>query len=190
MYLLVGLGNPEEKYRKTFHNMGFLAVENAALLLGAKFDKKECRAVVAETNVKGEKVVLAKPQTYMNLSGESIRELMGKYHVSPDRMMVFYDDYDIPKGALRIRKNGSAGTHNGMRNIVENIRTTEFPRVRIGTFDEECREIPILNYVLMQIREKDFPVYDEVLQNAGKAGVMFASGEPLDKIMQAYNKKD
>ena len=94
MYLLVGLGNPDEKYRKTFHNMGFLAVENAALALGAKFNKKTCRALVAETFVRGEKVILAKPQTYMNLSGESVKELLSKYKITPDCMLVFYDDYD------------------------------------------------------------------------------------------------
>ncbi len=188
MYLLVGLGNPDAKYRKTFHNMGYLAVENAAILLGAKFTKRECRALVAETYVKGEKVVLAKPETYMNLSGESVRDLLARYRVPAQNMMVFYDDYDLKKGSVRVREKGSAGTHNGMRNIVENIKTTEFPRVRVGIFDEELKEIPILNYVLMNVREQDYAVYDQALQLAGKAGELFASGAPFDAVMRTCNK--
>ncbi len=190
MKLLVGLGNPDEKYRKTFHNMGFLAVENAALLLGAKFSKKDCKAVIAETYVKGEKVILAKPQTYMNLSGESVIDLMAKYRVSSTDLLVFYDDFDLPKGALRIRKNGSAGTHNGMRNIIQEIGTTDFPRVRVGIKDAELSHIPIMNYVLSGIREQDYAVYDEVLQLAGKAGAMFANGEEIETIMRLCNKKE
>jgi PTH1 family peptidyl-tRNA hydrolase len=190
MYLLVGLGNPDEKYRKTFHNMGFLAVENAALLLDAKFNKKTCRAQVAETFVRGEKVILAKPQTYMNLSGEAVKELLAKYKISPDKMLVFYDDYDLPKGSVRVRPSGSAGTHNGMRNIIQNIGTTEFARVRIGIRDEEWKDVPIIDYVLARIREKDYPVYDEALQLAGKAGALFAEGKPFDAVMRECNKKD
>ncbi|MBE7091497.1 MAG: aminoacyl-tRNA hydrolase [Clostridiales bacterium] len=189
MKLLVGLGNPDEKYRKTFHNMGFLAVENAALLLGLKFTEKKCKALVAETYIKGEKVVLAKPQTYMNLSGESVKDLMGYYHVSPKDLLVFYDDYDLPKGTLRIRQNGSAGTHNGMRNIVSEIGSTEFPRVRVGIKDAELSQIPIMNYVLSTIREQDYAIYDEVLQLAGKAGEAFALGEDIESVMRKYNKK-
>ena len=115
MYLIVGLGNPEKKYEKTFHNMGFLAAGDAAEALNTKFKKKECEASVAEAFVNGEKVVIARPMTYMNASGRAVKQLMAKYKVSPHEMVVLYDDYDLPKGHVRIRPSGSAGTHNGMR---------------------------------------------------------------------------
>ena len=118
MYLIVGLGNPGEKYATTFHNMGFMALEILAQKLNLRFKTKQCRAETAECFRKGEKVILARPQTFMNLSGESVRELMGKFRVPPENLLVVYDDLDLNPGALRLRPNGSSGTHNGMRNIV------------------------------------------------------------------------
>ena len=132
MFLIVGLGNPEKKYEKTFHNMGFLAVGEAAAKLGVKFKKKECEASVAEAFIGGEKVILARPVTYMNASGRAVKQLMAKYKVSPSELLVIYDDFDLPKGKLRIRASGSAGTHNGMRSIIGEIGSSEFPRIRIG----------------------------------------------------------
>ena len=101
MFLIVGLGNPEKKYEKTFHNMGFLAVGEAAAKLGVKFKKKECEASVAEAFIGGEKVILARPVTYMNASGRAVKQLMAKYKVSPSELLVIYDDFDLPKGKLR-----------------------------------------------------------------------------------------
>ncbi len=103
MFLIVGLGNPEEKYFKTFHNLGYLAAGDCAELLGVKFKKKECEAVTAEGYIKGEKVILARPVTYMNASGRAVKQLMSKYKVSPRELVVLYDDYDLPKGSVRIR---------------------------------------------------------------------------------------
>ena len=122
MYLIVGLGNPEKKYEKTFHNMGYIAVGDAAEALGAKFKKKECEASVAEAFVSGEKVILARPLTYMNNSGRAVKQLMSKYKISEENLIVIYDDYDLPKGKVRIRASGSAGTHNGMRSIIGDVK--------------------------------------------------------------------
>ena len=186
MYLIVGLGNPEQKYEKTFHNMGFIAVTDAAELLGVKFKKKECEASVAEAFVGGEKVILARPLTYMNNSGRAVKQLMAKYKIAPENLLVIYDDYDLPKGKIRIRASGSAGTHNGMRSIIGETGLKEFPRIRIGIRDEEVN-IPIINYVLSEVRKEDYEVFGSACKKAGEAAVAFASGETIDKVMGKFN---
>ena len=153
MFLIVGLGNPEEKYAKTFHNMGFLAAGDAAAILGTKFRKKECEASVAEAYVGGEKIVIARPLTYMNASGRAVRQLIARYKDSPAELVVIYDDYDLPKGHVRIRPSGSAGTHNGMRSVIAETGLTEFARIRIGIRDPEVN-IPIINYVLSEVKRR------------------------------------
>lgn len=187
MKIIVGLGNPDEKYKKTYHNLGFIAAEDAAIELSFAFKHKKCRALVAEGFVKGEKVVIAKPQTYMNLSGESVRELIGYYKASANDLIVIYDDYDLPKGSLRIRRGGSAGTHNGMRNIVSEIGTQDFARVRIGFKGDG--NIPLIDYVLSGIAKEDYPVFAETVHAAGLAAADFARGEDFEAIMRKYNKR-
>ena len=189
MKLIVGLGNPDDKYKNTFHNLGFMSVEKAAEILGVEFNKTKCRALVAETKIGAEKVILAKPQTYMNLSGESVRELVNFYKIDSKDVLVIYDDYDLFKGALRIRESGSAGTHNGMRNIVQELGHGNFPRVRIGFKPTEAIQIPIINYVLSGISEVDKPVYSKTIESASKAAVEFARGISIQDVMQRYNTK-
>ena len=187
MRLIVGLGNPEKKYETTFHNMGFLAVGEAAEKLGVKFKKKECEASVAEAFLGGDKVILARPVTYMNASGRAVKQLMSKYKVSPEDLLVIYDDFDLPKGKLRIRASGSAGTHNGMRSIIGEIGTSDFPRIRIGIRDEAVN-IPIVNYVLAQIKKEDYPLFADACSSAADAAIAFARGEEIERVMSAYNK--
>ena len=129
MKLVVGLGNYGDKYAYTHHNMGFLAVECLADKLGFKFKKRECDSLIAEGYISGEKVILAKPLTFMNLSGIAVKQLLNKFKLTPADMVVIYDDIDIERGTLRVRQKGSAGTHNGMRNIIETIKTEDFKRV-------------------------------------------------------------
>ena len=147
MYLIVGLGNPDKKYEKTFHNMGFIAAGDAAEILGVKFKKKECEASIAEAFVGGEKVIIARPLTYMNNSGRAVKQLISKYKIPQENLIVIYDDYDIPKGKVRIRAQGSAGTHNGMRSIIGETGWKEFARIRVGIRDEALN-IPLIDYVL------------------------------------------
>ena len=187
MFLIVGLGNPEKKYETTFHNMGFLAVGDAAEKLGVKFKKKECEASVAEAFVGGERVILARPVTYMNASGRAVKQLMAKYKVPPENLLVIYDDFDLPKGKLRIRATGSAGTHNGMRSIIGEIGTSEFPRIRIGIKDPEVN-IPIINYVLADIRKEDYPLFADACGRAADAAIRFAKGETIENVMNAFNQ--
>ena len=186
MFLIVGLGNPEEKYVKTFHNMGFLAAGDAAAILGTKFRKKECEASVAEAYVGGEKIVIARPLTYMNASGRAVRQLMARYKVSPAELVVIYDDYDLPKGHVRIRPSGSAGTHNGMRSVIAETGLTEFARIRIGIRDPEVN-IPIINYVLSEVKKEDYELFSSACGRAAEAAVSLAGGERIDLVMGKYN---
>lgn len=189
MYLIVGLGNPEKKYETTFHNMGFLAVGEAADKLGVKFKKKECEASVAEAFLGGEKVILARPVTYMNASGRAVKQLMAKYKVPPERLLVIYDDFDLPKGKLRIRAFGSAGTHNGMRNIVANIGTQTFNRMRIGIGRGNNDRMELKDFVLSNVSADDMAVLDKTFDSAASALTEFCQGVPVQKIMQKYNAR-
>ena len=188
MKLIVGLGNPDDKYQNTFHNLGFMAVDAMAETLGIDFNKTKCRALVAETKMASEKVILAKPQTYMNLSGESLRELVSFYKIDLKDVLVIYDDFDLNKGFIRIRENGSAGTHNGMRSIVENIGS-DFPRIRIGFKPEGQLQIPLINLVLSGIKKEDQELFSKAVRVASNAGVDFAKCVSIQNIMQKYNGK-
>ena len=186
MDLRAGLGNPEEKYAKTFHNMGFNAAADVAAKLGVKFKKKECSSYIAEAYINGEKVIIARPLTYMNLSGVAVKQLLAKYGATPSQLVVMYDDYDIPKGKTRIRPSGSAGTHNGMRSIVSEIGTQNFARIRIGIRDPEIN-IPIMNYVLSEVRKEDYELFISACGRAADAAIALASGKPVDEVMTAFN---
>ncbi len=186
MKIIVGLGNPEEKYMKTFHNMGYIAVGDVADKLGVKFKKKECESFVAEANIGGEKVIIARPVTYMNLSGRAVKQLLAKYKVTADDLVVIYDDYDIPKGSVRIRPSGSAGTHNGMRSVISEINTSDFVRIRIGIRDSEVN-IPIINYVLSEVKKEDYELFIAASRRAADAAIALAKGERTELVMTAYN---
>ncbi len=186
MYLIVGLGNPDKQYEKTFHNMGYIAVGDAAEALGVKFKKKECEAMIAEAYAGGEKIILARPLTYMNNSGRAVKQLMAKYKIAEENLLVLYDDYDLPKGKVRIRASGSAGTHNGMRSIIGETGLKDFPRIRIGIRDENV-DVPIINYVLAEVRKEDYALFAEACKKAGAAAAAFARGETIDKVMCHYN---
>ena len=189
MKLIVGLGNPDNKYKNTFHNLGFMAVDKLAEKLNVEFSKNKCRALVAETKCGGEKVIIAKPQTYMNLSGESVVELVNFYKIDLKDVIVIYDDYDLTQGSLRIREKGSDGTHNGRRNIVEKLGSGNFARVRIGFKPIRNLEIPLINYVLSGISSEDKPIFDEAISLGANALYDFAFNKDIQKIMQDYNKK-
>ena len=189
MYLIVGLGNPEKKYEKTFHNMGFLVAGDVAELLNVKFKKKECEASVAEAFVGGEKVIIARPMTYMNNSGRAVKQLMAKYKISEENLIVVYDDYDLPKGKIRIRAAGSAGTHNGMRSILGETGLKNFPRIRVGIRDEAVN-VPIIDYVLAEIRKDDYELFANACKKAAEAAVEFARGTRIDLVMGKYNACD
>ncbi len=186
MYLIVGLGNPEEKYAKTFHNMGFLAAGDVAEALHTKFKKRECEASVAEGYLNGEKIVIARPLTYMNASGRAVKQLAARYKISPKELIVLYDDYDLPKGHVRIRPSGSAGTHNGMRSVIAELGYTDFPRIRIGIRDEEVN-VPLIDYVLSEVRREDYELFISACKRASEAALALAAGEDFERVMTRYN---
>ena len=166
--------------------MGFIAVGDCAQTLGFQFKKKECEASVAEGFIGGEKVILARPVTYMNNSGRAVKQLMAKYKIPAENLLVIYDDYDLPKGKVRIRASGSAGTHNGMRSIIGETGLTNFPRIRVGIRDEES-QIPIINYVLSDVRKEDYELFATACKKAGEAAAEFARGLDIEKVMCKYN---
>ena len=176
MYIIAGLGNPGKKYENTRHNMGFLAVDLLAEQYGIRIDKIKFKALVGEGRIAGQKVLLVKPQTFMNLSGQSIAEIMNFYKEDIENLIVIYDDIAIPTGSIRIRKKGSAGTHNGMRNIVDEIGTEEFVRVRIG-IGGKPDYIPLVNYVLSAVPAAMRPAYDKAFDAAADMAIGFIEGK-------------
>lgn len=187
MYLIVGLGNPEKQYEKTFHNVGFIAAGDVAEQLNAQFKKTECEASVAECFIGGERVIIARPLTYMNNSGRAVKQLMAKYKTPQENLLVIYDDYDLPKGKIRIRSSGSAGTHNGMRSIIGETGCTAFPRIRIGIRDEERKDVPLIDYVLSEIRKDDYELFAKTCERAAEGAAAFARGMKIDEVMNKFN---
>ena len=185
--IIIGLGNKGLSYKNTYHNMGFDVVSKLAKELGVRFSHTECKAKTAVTNVNGKRVVLAKPETYMNLYGESVRELMGKYKETADGIIVIYDDIDIAIGTIRARNAGSAGTHNGMRNIVECLNgNTAFKRIRIGTgFDHG--NVPLYNVVLSKVKGENKTLVDASTDFVANELLSFLKDGDFDKLMRNVN---
>ena len=184
MFIIVGLGNPGKKYEKTRHNMGFIAVDLLAGRLGIPVNRLRFRALTGEGMVGGQKVLLAKPQTFMNLSGHSVGEIMEYYKIPPENLLVIYDDIDIPRGTIRIRKKGSAGTHNGMRSVVPAVGSGDFPRIRIGIGGE--RKLHIRDFVTSGFSRDEREALLEAAERAAQAAECILL-EGVDRAMNKYN---
>lgn len=187
MYLIVGLGNIGLKYKNTRHNMGFMAIDELAKRNGLRFNKKRFKGSVAEGTINGKKVVLLKPSTYMNLSGDSVIEAYRFYKPDPKDIIVLYDDIDLDAGKLRIRPSGSAGTHNGMRSIVAALKTYGFARVRIG-IGKNPPYMQLADYVLQKLKGNDKKTLEEACTRAAKAVEMIVS-EGVDRVMNEFNQR-
>ena len=187
-YIVCGLGNPGSKYETTRHNVGFIAVDLLAEKAGAgRLTKTKCKAVYGTCTIAGKSVLLMKPQTYMNLSGEAVRDMMQAFSVPAERLIVVFDDADLAPGRIRIRKNGSAGTHNGMRNIVKMLNTTDFVRVRVGIKKET--PMALVDFVLSNVSEEDHAILDKTHDDVACAVFDFVNGVDIDRVMQKYNSK-
>ena len=184
MYIIVGLGNPGKKYENTRHNMGFIAVDLLAEKYGIKVDKIKFKALVGEGRIAGRKVLLVKPQTYMNLSGQSVMEVMNFYKEDIENLIVIYDDIDIPTGTIRLRKKGSAGTHNGMRNIVYLLQEDGFPRIRVGIGSES--KVDLIHYVTSGVTKKEKDLLEDALTRAADAVACIVE-KGIEKAMNEYN---
>ena len=169
MYIVAGLGNPGSNYEHTRHNVGFKTIDILASQLAIEVSKKKFKALVGEGNLDGKKVVLLKPQTFMNLSGESIYEAINWYKIPLANLIIIYDDIDLPVGKLRIRAKGSAGTHNGMKSIVEYLDDEDFPRVRIGVGKPVLKDLNLANFVLSKFLEEEKPEIELSLRNSADA---------------------
>ena len=186
MYIIAGLGNPGRKYENTRHNMGFIAVDLLAEKYGIKVDKIKFKALVGEGIIAGQKVLLVKPQTYMNLSGQSIREVMSFYKEDIENLIVIYDDIDIPTGTIRLRKKGSAGTHNGMRNIVYLLADDGFPRIRVGIGSD--KKVDLINYVTSGVTKGEKELLEGALLKAADAAAAIVE-KGIEKAMNEDNVK-
>jgi len=164
MKLIVGLGNIGDRYAHTYHNLGFLAVEALAKRLSAQFNKKGCDASLAFADFEGERIILAKPSTYMNRSGTAVQKLLKYYKCSADDLLVIYDDIDIEKGTIRFRESGSSGTHNGMRDIVYFVGES-FKRIKIGA-GRPAEGRDLAGYVLSVIPQSERPIFVEAIEKA------------------------
>ncbi len=185
-WLLVGLGNPGAKYASTRHNMGFLALDGLADREGFRFNKLRFRAWTALWRLGGEQVLVMKPQTYMNLSGESVGEAARFYKIPPERVLVISDDVSLPAGKLRIRASGSAGGHNGLKNIIQHLGTDRFPRIKVGVGSPDRAEYDMVDWVIGKPMGEDQKVLMEALDRAGEAAKVCIT-EGIDRAMNRFN---
>ena len=185
MYLIVGLGNPEEEYSKTRHNMGFNAINKIAKEYGIEVNKKKFQGLYESGIIEGQKVILIKPQTYMNSSGNSVKEIVDYFKIEKENIIVVYDDMDIEPGKIKIRKKGSAGGHNGMKSIIQMLGTDEFPRIRIGIGRPEHNGDEI-NYVIGAIPEEEIEELEKGVEKA-KGAVIEILKNGIDAAMNKFN---
>lgn len=188
MKLIVGLGNPGREYAVTRHNVGFMVIDRLAHKLGLAVEKKKFKALYGQGQIKSEKVLLAKPQTYMNLSGEAVAALLRWHKLGPADLLVVYDDMDLPPGKLRIRMEGGSGGHKGMESIIWLLGTEGFPRLRIGVGKPEVPGFNGAGYVLSRLTAEDAKTFDESVDTAAEAIYCIVS-EGLEKAMNEYNRK-
>ncbi len=184
-YLIVGLGNPGPEYKDTRHNIGFRCVDALAARHGLSFDKKQGKAVIAAGNIVGRSVVLAKPQTFMNLSGDSVAALAGFYKIPPAQIMVIFDDIDLPLGTLRIRPAGGSGGHNGMKSIIARLGTQEFARIRFGVSRPPGRMDPAA-YVLRPFEREEEILVIETVDRVCKAVLTWMTAG-IEQAMNQHN---
>ena len=185
MYLIVGLGNPEEDYSNTRHNMGFNTINKLAKQYNIEIGKKKFKGLYGTGVIENKKVILLKPQTFMNSSGESIKEAIDFYKIEEDKLIIIYDDIDINPGTIKIRKTGGPGTHNGMKSVIQHIGTNKFARIRIGIGMPEHKG-DLINYVIGAIPEEEKKILDEAT-TLGKDAIIEIIKSGVDNSMNKFN---
>lgn len=188
MYIIAGLGNPDKQYEGTRHNVGFDVIDRIADKYNISVDGRKHRAFIGKGVIEGQKVILAKPQTYMNLSGESILSLVDYYKIDvEEELLIIYDDISLETGQLRIRAKGSAGGHNGIKNIIAHMGTQIFPRIKVGV-GEKPKGYDLADYVLGHFSKAERELMDEGYDNAVRAAEMIISGR-MNEAMNEFNRK-
>ena len=185
-FLLVGLGNPGKQYENTRHNAGFMAVERIAEKHHTEIKRLKFKGLVGECSLAGKKVLLLKPSTFMNLSGQSVKEAMTFYKLPPERVIVLYDDINLEPGKLRIRRKGSDGGHNGMKNIIYLSGSDQFPRIRLGVGKKPHPDYNLADWVLSRFTPQERKDLSLALDNAAAAAELMVAGN-TDKAMNLYN---
>ena len=185
-WIIAGLGNPGEKYERTRHNSGFEAVDRLADTFGCKINKIKFKGLCTEAQIGSKRVLLLKPQTFMNLSGESVYEAAAFYKIPAERVLIFSDDISLPIGKIRVRAKGSSGGHNGLKNIAEKLGTDNFPRIKIGAGVPPHPDYSIIDWVLSKFTDEE---YQEISKQAGRAAeagrILITSG--IAEAMQRFN---
>ncbi|MCF2680807.1 aminoacyl-tRNA hydrolase [Faecalicatena contorta] len=188
MFIIAGLGNPTSQYEGTRHNVGFDVIDVLADKYNISVDGRKCRAYVGKGVIEGQKVLLVKPQTYMNLSGESIRGLVDYYKIDVEQeLLIIYDDISLAPGQIRIRKKGSAGGHNGIKNIIANLGTDVFMRIKVGV-GEKPKKYDLADYVLSRFSKAERELAEEGYEKAADAAGRILKGE-VEAAMNEYNRK-
>ena len=188
MFLIVGLGNPGKQYENTRHNVGFDAIDVLVDEYRIPSSGKQHKAMYGKGVIEGQKVILAKPMTYMNLSGEAVRAMVDYYKIDPEtELLVIFDDISLAPGNIRIRKKGSAGGHNGIKSIITHLGTQNFQRIKVGV-GEKPKNWDLADYVLGAFSKDDRKLVDEALERSAKAAALIVQGE-IDEAMNLYNKK-
>lgn len=188
MYLIVGLGNPGKEYNMTRHNIGFHTIDYIADKHNAKITKIKFKSVYGECNINGEKVYLVKPQTYMNLSGETVGEMSSFYKIPPENIIVINDDISLDTGRIRIRAKGSAGGHNGLKSIIYHLKTDTFPRIKVGVGSPSHEDYDLADFVLGRFTKDEIPIMEDAIIKAEAAVVeIFKNG--IQSAMNKFNSK-
>ena len=183
--MIVGLGNPGKEYEHTHHNMGFDVVDRFADSLGVAFDRNDFKGIYVKARFMNQDLIILKPQTYMNLSGESIIQVLNFYKIPIENMIVVYDDMDTPLGHIKLKIKGSSGGHNGIKSIIQNIGSEEFKRIKVGIGHPESKNI--IDYVLKRPAKEEEPLLDSAQKNAVEA-IKVALSDSFNKAMTMYNK--
>ena len=187
MYIIIGLGNPTREYQGTRHNIGFDVITRIAEDNNIALDFKKHKALCGKGYIEGKKVILAKPQTYMNLSGESVRDLVDFYKVTQQEIIIIYDDISLEVGQLRLRGSGSAGGHNGIKSILSHLGTQEFPRIKVGVGDKP-KGWDLADYVLSRFTEDEKQTMQDAIKKSSEA-VKTILADGLESAMNIYNRK-
>ncbi len=185
-FLLVGLGNPGKQYENTRHNAGFMAVDTIAQKHHVEIKRIKFKGTVAECSLAGKKVLLLKPSTYMNLSGQSVQEAMNFYKLPPEKVLILFDDINLDPGKLRIRRKGSDGGHNGMKNIIYLSGSDQFPRIKLGVGKKPHPDYNLADWVLSRFSQQEQKELELALENAAAAAELIVRGE-IDRAMNLYN---
>lgn len=185
-FIVVGLGNPGNKYTYTRHNSGFLCIDMLAEKLNFRVDRLKFKSLICDTNINGHRCIVMKPQTFMNNSGEAIRECASFYKIPPEKVIVIYDDISLDVGRLRIRRKGTDGGHNGIKSIIYHLNNDQFPRIKLGCGKKPHPDYDLIDWVISEFKKDELKALEPALENACKAIELLLDGE-IDKAMNLYN---